>query len=362
MISLAVPATATATVCTSATADSVPASDAVTMPVPAPPLIERGSSELVTTNLMATLKEVEAAGWDRTDCPHLTGTFTANWANAAAGVGAGANVTLPSNSRVLISQCHLDALAVGGSAAAPYGVITIPAGSELVFEDFDIELHAREIRVNGALYIGSDTCRLYSHIRLVFHGSKDESSLSLADTSMPSKGIVAVDGTVDIHGKQFHPTWDRLAATAEEGDDVIILQSSVNWEVGQRVLVVTSSCHDCPAKYAAEGRWTDSEDGWCRRCWSWEECDHELPQNEERTVAAVDGMLVRLDSPLAYTHFASPEYQSEVVLLSRRVEIEGAIATGEEEATGADIDFGAHVLVGGPSGEGRIRGTSCCTR
>jgi hypothetical protein len=147
----------------------------------------------------------------------------------------------------------------------------------------------------------------YSHIRLVFHGSKADSSQLLEDTSLPSKGIVAREGSVDIHGKQFHPTWDRLATTASAGDNLLVLQSEVNWEVGQRVLVVTSAFYDCPANYSEQARWTDSDDPWCRSCWSWEDCPYEPPQNEERVVDAVDGALVRLDRPLDYNHFASGE-------------------------------------------------------
>jgi hypothetical protein len=147
--------------CPSATADIVPASDPLSLPVPTPALVARGYSELVTPEIMAPLADVEAAGWERTSCPHLTGTFAQTWAQVAAGVAAGGNVELPADSRVVISACDLTALGGGaGGAEQPYGTITVPAGSELVFDDFDIELHAKEIRVEGALRIGSDTCRL----------------------------------------------------------------------------------------------------------------------------------------------------------------------------------------------------------
>ena len=52
------------------------------------------------------------------------------------------------------------------------------------------------------------------------------------DVGMGSKGIgVLGSGQIDIHAKQYFPTWTRLAASAKVGDSVIWLQDSVNWEV-----------------------------------------------------------------------------------------------------------------------------------
>lgn len=73
-------------------------------------------------------------------------------------------MTLPENTAVLIQSCSLS------SPATPYGVITIPATSSLVFDDADIEMHITQIFVYGALRIGSETCRHWGKIKLVFHG------------------------------------------------------------------------------------------------------------------------------------------------------------------------------------------------
>ncbi len=63
---------------------------------------------------------------------------------------------------------------------------------------------------------------------------------------------------------RYHPTWDRLATTASAGSDLLILQSNVNWEVGQRVLVVTSVWYDCPKDYADTAGWTGASNRWCK--------------------------------------------------------------------------------------------------
>lgn len=95
--------------------------------------------------------------------------------------------------------------------------------------------------------------------------------------------------TVDIHGKQFHPTWTRLAATARTQDDRVYLQEAVNWEVGQQVVVTTTV-------------YKDKED----------------PQNEVRTIAAVSSnrKIVQFTQPLDFTHYAGQEYQVCATLAS----------------------------------------------
>lgn len=65
--------------------------------------------------------------------------------------------------------------------------------------------------------------------------------------NMGTKGIgVTNEGTLEMHGKQFFPTWTRLAAPAYAGSNVIWLQEEVNWEVGQRVAIISSAYKDIP--------------------------------------------------------------------------------------------------------------------
>jgi hypothetical protein len=76
----------------------------------------------------------------RTGCPHTTGTLL-DWHNAATWNGAGvpstagADVTLPSSSRVLLSR---------SAANVTFGTLHVPAGAELVIGEHadGIALHA----------------------------------------------------------------------------------------------------------------------------------------------------------------------------------------------------------------------------
>ena len=51
---------------------------------------------------------------------------------------------------------------------------------------------------------------------------------------------MVVWGAAEIHGKLFHPTWTRVAIPIYEGDNLVYLQESVNWEVGQEIVVITT--------------------------------------------------------------------------------------------------------------------------
>lgn len=73
-------------------------------------------------------------------------------------------VNIPANTRVLISSCSIPANFV-------YGLISIPPTSALIFGDAVIALSATGMRVNGALLMGSPTCRLRNKITVTIYGS-----------------------------------------------------------------------------------------------------------------------------------------------------------------------------------------------
>lgn len=181
-------------------------------------------------------------------------------------------------------------------------------------------------------------------------------------------------GTLELHGKQFHPTWTRLArsagAEAEAGENsaissIIFLQEPVNWEVGRTILVTTTILLDCNDE---KGKTS------CVPCEAWEvaadtpdkgKCVPVKHQNEERRIVALGQSphlpsgsrtlfsALQLDRPLSHRHYAGPEYQAEVALLSRRITVSGTEDNPPTEK------FGAHLAVHGSNSEGRISGVSC---
>lgn len=263
----------------------------------------------------------------RTACPHQAANLAlwsdpATWTTNGNAVPApGADVVLPANTRVLVTSCAL-------YTSQPYGLIEVPASSTLVFDDADIELHAHTVLVRGSLEAGSPTCRLFSHIRIVLYGNQTEVVGAVLDQR--TKGLVGHSGDIRLFGKEFH-SWTLLATTAYPGDTHLVLQQAVNWEAGQKIVLVTTI-------------WRDEDDN----------------QNEVLTIKAVRvqpaGTLLpdlpvtvlELEERVAHRHYAGPEYQAEVGLLTRRITVEGSAA----DSNAAAGSLGGHILV---TGSGRLQ-------
>jgi hypothetical protein len=259
-----------------------------------------------------------------------------------------ATVTIPDNTKVLVSSCSI-----------PSGVIftsvTVPSTSSLIFTDATIDFHAQAMTVQGSLLIGSETCRMRSNsISITLHGTRPPVA-SVYPTAPPAstKGIYVNNGQIEIHGAYYFPTWTRLAKTALPGDTFILIQDEVNWQPGQQIVITTSQHKD----------------------------SRDFTQNEQFTIVAVrqtgiDGINeIELSSPLQYRHVGEKLlYQSEVGLLSRNIIIQGdftdseptdtANAVCQDANTGSTYPcenkyltgYGGHVLVTGTSAIGHFRG------
>ena len=293
-------------------------------------------------------------------CPHQQSALL-DWDNPSTwpdGVvpAVDADVTLPSESKVLISQT-ISELRVG--------LVTIPAGSELILggSASAISLHATGFLVYGALRAGSETCRLLTPIEITLHGTRPATRAARDALPAWSKGIHVAGGTLELHGKLYHQTWARLAQKVNSGDSAAVLQASVNWAAGQQVLLVTSALKDARDWHRNEILTIDEV--------------QQISDGASTPPNAAPGAVVRFTSPAQFTHEANEDYQVEVALLSRMIKIQGA--PDDSEPTDAapvvcDDDttilgsasvpcpnafltgFGAHILVSGDSAVARVAG------
>ena len=249
------------------------------------------------------------------------------------------DVTLPANRKVLLSSC---------SVTKKLGKITIPASSELIFADEAIDISVTGIVVFGKLRAGSETCRLQSYSSITLRGSRPNSVAS-ADV----KGIHVDGGVLEIHAAEYYHTWSRLAVTAQVGDDYVLLQDAVNWDVGASVLVTTTQVKDA-------------------RDWHQNEV---LCVKEVRDASYLGPGItaVYFDDVLRFGHYGGKEYQAEVGLLTRRFVIQGDAADSEPRdqsplACGNGeigsypcgdsflTGYGGHVMIEGTAAEGRVSG------
>jgi len=56
-----------------------------------------------------------------------------------------------------------------------------------------------------------------------------------------NKVIAVRHGVLDIHGVPRVPTWTELDTTAMPGSDKITLHTSVDWQVGETIVIAPSS-------------------------------------------------------------------------------------------------------------------------
>ena len=212
---------------------------------------------------------------------------------------AGDDVTLPNNSKVIITQ-----------SVIALGIITVPSSSTLIFGESDVSpitLDVAGMDVQGNLQAGSEACRYSTELTITLHGSRpnDLNMYGVSSTAVPTyKGISVNGGIISLHGKKHYPTWSRLAESVSVGQSYLLVQEPVNWEIGQQIILTTTAIHD-------------SRDG--------------MNQNEVFTISSIVnnpvsgvGAAIHFTSPASHAHIANNGYQAEVGLLSRNIKIQGA--------------------------------------
>lgn len=289
-------------------------------------------------------------------CPHedaglLAWHSPSTWPNQRV-PGAGEDIIVPAGRKVLISRALRGVL----------GLITVPSSSELVFGENvtdRITLSAHGIDVRGALRAGAESCRLIAPVVVTLHGSRPATRAELDALPPTYKGIVVQGGgTLELHGKQYHRTWVRLARAVQPGDRVILLQHAVNWEAGQRIVLTTTALKDA-------------------RDWHRNE-EHTLSGQLDSSVLPPGvGAALVLSTPTLYSHDAHDAWQGEVALLSRMVVVQGAVDDSEPVdtvPTACDdsewilstksvpcpnrhlTGFGAHIFIAGALATARVAG------
>ena len=272
--------------------------------IPSGPYITTATNSKVIT-LPEPPRPTLVTGSARTACPHLQSGLkswhsSSTWPNGVVPSTTGASVTLPTNTKVLVSRNITQTL----------GIITIPASSELIIGEAvgGINMMVKGMDVQGKLIAGSETCRIETPTTITLWSSRPSNAVQVVP-STTTKGIY-VTGTLSLHGKRYYSTWSRLAKTIQPGASVLLLQRPVNWESGQEVVLTTSLIYDSRAYH----------------------------QNEIVTVARVEssantpagvGAVVYLQSPVKYKHVANGNYQVEAGLLSRTIVVQGSAADSE---------------------------------
>lgn len=153
------------------------------------------------------------------------------WEVAFPSTTPASDVTLPPNTRVVVSGC-----ALGGSLSVAN--ITIPASSALIVADQAITIRVNRIVVDGSLVIGTSACPLQSSVTFIVPGGNAALGID-----------VSPSGSLDVHGTVRGPTWTRLAASvpaSAAGAPVrsFSVRDPVAWRAGDRVVLTSTYWKD----------------------------------------------------------------------------------------------------------------------
>lgn len=235
-------------------------------------------------------------------------TGIARWSDSSTWVGGvkpGVNdkVVIPANSVVLADE--------------PVTIEGIEINGKLIVDiSKDMRITTEYMLVRGAdAYFewGTETEPYLFFGRVVLRGT--DPNLTIPNTSMERKMLVAMGGgQIEMHGKAKQ-SWSQLGATANISDNTITLKETVDWEVGDEIVIASTD-------YA--------------------------PQNaEEVTITAINGNVLTLDTNLSFMHFGKlltynkgtmeMDQRAEVGLLSRNLRIQGNVVSGANEGFNASV-------------------------
>jgi len=213
--------------------------------------------------------------------------------------------------------------------------VTIPAGKEVVLDvsppalgsltiegklsfanNADLELTTEWIMLHGELEIGTEA---RPHTRkatiTLTNNVKDEDIGGMGGANdRVDRGILLMGGTLNLHGDRKH-TWTKLAQTAAAGSNSIQVLDAAGWRVGDEIVLAST--------------------------------DFDPRQAERRTISAIKGNTITLDTKLDYMHFGKITFdvdeRGEVGLLTRNIRLQ-ASADAEQAPY-----FGGHVMAMGAS-------------
>jgi cell migration-inducing and hyaluronan-binding protein len=178
----------------------------------------------------------------------------------------------------------------------------------------DLELTTEWIMVHGELAIGSAASPFTHQATITLTDNvKDEDFGGMGGNDRSDRGIMLMGGTLRLHGNRTN-SWTKLSRTAEAGSNSIQVLNAAGWRVGDELVLAST--------------------------------DFDPRQAERRTIAAITGNTITLDTALDYMHFGKITFdvdeRGEVGLLTRNIRIQ-ASADAEQSF------FGGHVMAMGAS-------------
>mmetsp|Transcript_29621 Transcript_29621/g.95059 ORF Transcript_29621/g.95059 Transcript_29621/m.95059 type:complete len:1807 (+) Transcript_29621:66-5486(+) len=205
---------------------------------------------------------------------------------------SGEDVTIPAGWKVLLD-------------VSPNRIGTLKVQGELKFDhsQASLTLETRNILVDafGFLSIGDATAAYNNTAVLKFSGHPGSAYLSVQESVDAGNNGLVVIGRASLYGKTRTTRLAYLGAIAAKGATTVTIDRAIDWLVGDKIVIA-------PTEFSYR-------------------------EAEVRTITAVSGQVLTLDSALTYKHYGAAatqtisgqtlEVRAEVALLTRNLRIEG---------------------------------------
>jgi hypothetical protein len=266
--------------------------------------------------------------------PRVRPTTVGNWSDPATWGGrkpvAGETVTIPRNVVVVLDESPP---ALGG----------LRIDGDLEFARRDLDLTAEYILVHGGVYVGTREAPFAHRATITLTGPRHQNIMG-----MGSRGILVMDGRVELYGVTPNVAWTRLADHADAGARTLALAQRVNWRASDQLALAPTDFYDPNASTElVEANTVGGDRVELRtgiRHFRWGKLQHVT-----RT-----GMSLTPDPEFRPPSPGSPtvlDERAEVANLTRRIRVVGA----DDELFRRD-GFGAHVMVMGRRSVFRLDG------
>ena len=204
-----------------------------------------------------------------------------------------------------------EAVVIGGDMdvvldVSPPALRSLTIEGRLTFSDTsDIELQSEWVYLpGGELEIGTADNPHSSNAIITLTDNVPGEDVN----TMGDRGIMLMNGTLELHGNRSH-AWTKLAATAEAGSSEIRVLDAAGWRVGDEIVLAST--------------------------------DFNPRQAERRSIAAISGNVITLDSPLQYMHFGEITFgvdeRGEVGMITRNIRVQASEDSQENY-------FGGHIM------------------
>lgn len=149
---------------------------------------------------------------------------TLNWSDAATWGGSkpvlGATVTIPHGSIIRLDE------------ATP-SFTGINVDGTLVFDRQDLELSTGWIMIHGRLEIGTESHPFTHQAILTLNATNVNETMM----GMGTRGIMVMDGELELHGTPPAVAWTKINASAASGSTSLTLLEETGWNVGDQIVV-----------------------------------------------------------------------------------------------------------------------------